>query len=303
MNYIDLHQDIAGAQSHPQLRSQTSFELLATAKAKIVFGTGFTLPEESLVDVVSRDLDFYDEQCTRNPEWKLLKTRHDVRTVIKSSDGHGVIFHIEGFPGFEGDWSVLDMWYERGLRSVGLVWNDDNPLGGGTNSTVGITELGREFIKRCEAKQILIDLAHTNPVMFADCLTVTERAPFISHGALFSLVPNKRNYTDVQLFEVVRRGGIVGIFLAKSALATSANFDVRDVALHIKRAIELLGNDAVALGTDFGGMIYGTPQHLTCVADIPNLWAALQDVGLSDVQIHNIAAGNAQRYLEQNLPL
>ncbi len=302
MNFIDLHQDIAGAGSLPILQKQTDFSQLEKVNTKVVFATGFTLPEENLEEVMERDFSFYEEQCSKSSQWKIIKNTSDVDEIFSTENKHGIVFHIEGFPHFSGDLKLLERWHDKGLRSVGLVWNDDNPLGGGTNSTLGLTKLGREFIAWCEEKNILIDLSHANQKMFWDCMEVLKRPSFISHGGLTSLVPSNRNFTDEQLLEVVQRDGVVGIFFPKSSMGTSESFSVKDIANHVKKAIDLLGNDAIAIGSDFGGMISGTPINLRSTSDIGNLWAELVNHGLSEGQISQVAFGNAQRYLKENLP-
>lgn len=281
---------------------QTDLAQLKKADAKIVCATGFALPEEKLDEVIARDLAFYEAHCAADPAWRMVRTRGDLQEIMVTPDAHGIIFHIEGFPGFTGDWQLLEKWHAEGLRSVGLVWNDDDPLGGGTNSESGLTELGREFIAWCEERNILIDLAHANPMMFKDCLATITKPPFISHGGLYSVVPNRRNFTSGQLREVTSRGGIFGIFLAKSSMAKGRSFSVADIAQHIKTAVDLLGEDAVAMGTDFGGMTSGTPEGLSSVSEMENLWEELGKQGFTSRRTEKIAIGNARRYLSENLP-
>ena len=302
MNYIDLHQDIAGAQLDPLYRMQTDFAQLTATDAKIVFGTGFTLPEKKLSDIVVRDLAWYTTQCATDPRWCMVQSARDVHKIMTSDTARGILFHVEGLPGFAGDWDTLESWYVQGLRSVGLVWNDDNQLGGGTNSARGLTELGKEFIRWCEERQILIDLAHMNPVMFADSMRVVTRPPFISHGGLYSLVPNRRNYADEQLRAVTSLGGVFGVFLARSAMTTEGAFSVTTIARHLMAAVDLVGEDAVTLGTDFGGMSSGAPAGLESAAQIGALWEELRHLGCSDIVIEKIAYMNAQRYLLEHLP-
>ncbi len=300
MKIIDLHQDISSSGSYLELRIQTDFTQLEKVNTKIVFATGFTAPDEKLIDTIERDFSFYEEWCIRNTKWKIIKTKEDLEGILTDSNAGGIIFHIEGFPDFIGDWNLLEKWYQRGLRSAGLVWNDDNSLGGGTNSNLGLTKLGLEFIRWCEDRGILIDLAHANRVMFKDILAVTKKPLFISHGGLESVVSNRRNFTDQQLKEVISRGGIFGIYFARSSMASGGEFTIADIVKHTRSAVLLLGENAVALGTDFGGMMSGTPDGLSSMSNIENLWRALRDEGFTEEQIEKIAFKNAQRFLKEN---
>src|SRR3989344_4297991 len=127
MNFIDLHQDLASAGLHPELKLdlQTDFGQLEKANAKVIFGTGFTLPEEKLEEVIERDFAFYLAQCAQYPHWCMIKTKTDLKVIASDPNMHGILFHIEGFPQFAGDWRLLEKWYLQGLRSAGLVWNED----------------------------------------------------------------------------------------------------------------------------------------------------------------------------------
>ena len=50
--------------------------------------------------------------------------------------------------------------YNLGVRSVNIVWNNDNKFGGGTKGekTRGLTALGEELVKKLVDKKIAIDL-------------------------------------------------------------------------------------------------------------------------------------------------
>lgn len=302
MEFIDLHQDIAGAASHTALTKQTSFQQLASAHAKVVFGTGFALPHEALVTVVERDMATYESVCAQDPRWRIVKNARDLQEIHSSSDARGVVFHIEGLSDLGQDNSLLRTWHRRGLRSLGLVWNTDNPYGGGTHSSTGLTARGAALVEEAESLEILIDLAHANPLMYADVLRATKRPPFVSHGGLRSMVNSDRNYSDAQLQAVAHRGGIVGIFFPRSSMAVRDIFTTADIAEHIVAAVDILGEDAVAIGSDFGGMTSGTPSGLDSVSEIGALWDALEAQGLSNDTVQKIAYKNAYRYLSDTLP-
>lgn len=295
---IDLHEDIAGASSDEALKRQTDFAQLEEANVKIVLGTGFVLPGENFESVIDRDFSFYEKRCADVPLWRIIKSRNDVESM---GDGHGIIFHIEGFHGFSGNESLLSAWYERGWRSTGLVWNEDNLYGGGTHSRNGLTERGRACIAWCEKRNILIDFSHMNPVMFADCVSAVRNPPFISHGGLDALAPSPRNFTDDQVRTIAERGGVCGVFFPRSAMAKGAVYTSDDVVDHIMHVIAIAGEDCPALGSDFGGMTSGTPSDLSSVSHLSALWQALSKRGCSAERIEKIAFKNAARYLREHM--
>lgn len=300
--FIDLHEDIASAEQYPVLRTQINPLLLRQAGAKLVLGTGFTAPGERLEEVIARDFAWYRAVCEADPAWRMVRTAQDVEALLQDDTAHGFLFHIEGLPGVPQDEALLDVWYAQGLRSVGMVWNEDTPLGGGTHSDIGLTACGREYIAWCEARSILMDFAHMNAVMFADCMDVVTRPPFISHGGLSTIVPHRRNYSDAQLRQVSERGGVLGIFFAGSTIAPEQPYTLAHVLAHLSRAIDVMGEDAVALGTDFGGVMSGLPEGVSSVSHTGRLWDAMRVAGLTSTQIEKVAYKNAVRYLLANLP-
>jgi membrane dipeptidase len=115
-------------------------------------------------------------------------------------------------------------------------------------------------------------------------------------------VPHERNYTDAQLREVAERGGVIGIYLSQSTMVQGGAFTLSDITEHIRHISDVAGEDAVALGTDFGGVLSGLPEGISSVGDIEKLWDALSAEGISQRQIEKIAYANAARYLCENLP-
>ena len=302
MQHIDLHQDMASAHlyAHPTLQPQTSPTQLRSAETRLVLGTGFTLPEEDIRNVILRDAVWYESRAGVGA-LRLVRTKRDLDHVLTTPGAPGLLFHIEGLPGVS-DPALLETWHALGVRSIGIVWNDDNLLGGGTNGTQGLTQLGITCIERMESLGILLDLAHANPQLFEDCMHVASTTPYITHGGLASLVPHKRNYTDEQLIALAERGGIVGIYLAAGTMRSGKSFTLADIANHMRQAVDLLGEDAVAFGSDFGGVLSGLPPGLACAADTPHLWEALAAHGFAPRTIEKIAFKNAARYLAENLP-
>jgi membrane dipeptidase len=213
--------------------------------------------------------------------------------------------HIEGLNVLDDEpWPRLERWHALGWRSLGIVWNINNPLGGGTTDpTRGLTDLGREVLVWAESKRMLIDFAHMNPLVFADALAATKSPIFISHGNTNQHCPSPRNYSDQQLRAVADRGGVIGPFFSKDFLVPEGQpATLEDVAAHFLHLRNLVGSDHIALGTDFGGILYGFADSLSSLQDLPNLWQALREVGFSDAELEGIAWKNAARFFESVLP-
>lgn len=313
MKIIDLHQDlllhIRSGQEIGQNR-QTDFAMLEAADAKIVVATAFPFPpDENYFDPITNELieqDFlgYIEHCAANPNWRIVKTRDDVAEILKTEGARGILMHIEGLNVFENDWTRLEKWRELGLRSIGPVWNLTNVFGGGTkDATTGLTAVGRELIYWLQANQMIVDCAHMNPPTFWEAVKEIRGPIIISHGNSCALCASERNYSDEQLKLVAERGGICGVFFPQRFIvAPPAKATMADVVKHFSHLVNVMGEDCVAIGSDFGGIVSGTVAGFDSLERLPILWEALEQAGFSSEQIEKIAYKNAARILQEVLP-
>lgn len=313
---IDLHQDllvhINFREKYGQSR-QTDFELLVESPIKIVVATAFPEPPDGNYfnpvtnDLITRDLRAYSAWCAAHPEWKIIRTAADIAEVMETPGMHGLLLHIEGLNVCDKNfWDQCELWYALGWRSCGIVWNLDNPCGGGAQgNNAPLTEHGVHMIEWLRGRGMVVDCAHMSERTFWDVEKIISRvgAPVhISHGNCCALCSSPRNYSDEQLRSVAESGGVVGPFFAKTFVTgRGLPGNVSHVAAHIEHMRRVMGIEHIALGTDFGGILSGTLDRLSSIADMDNLWLELTRCGYSDTELELIAYKNAQRVLAQQL--
>lgn len=235
-----------------------------------------------------------------------------------------LIIALEGAEPLGIDLDLLRVFYELGLRSIGLTHARRNAAAAGAvfaanaSPPDGLTDFGRDLVHECERLGIIIDLAHINPAGFDEILKITARPPIISHTNARKFYDIDRNVTDVQIRAIGRRGGVVGVnSILVSPHQNEATID-RFID-HIEHVTELIGIDGVAIGFDFLEFIYRRwPEkaraefhekspHVHFIPDLtshdhtPNLVAKLIERGFSDEQIEKILCGNAMRVFRQLL--
>jgi membrane dipeptidase len=132
----------------------------------------------------------------------LCNTVADVRTAI-AANKLAWITHIEGAEAIAPDLANLDELIGRGLRSIGPVWSRPNAFAEGVpfrfpsspDTGSGLTEAGKELVRECNQKRILLDLSHMNERGFWDVARLS-RAPLVTtHSnahALCASQPHKR---------------------------------------------------------------------------------------------------------------
>jgi membrane dipeptidase len=215
----------------------------------------------------------------------------------------GVLIHCEGARGIR-DLAHLHQLHVQGLRSVGLTWNHGNAYAWGAEEDpdAGLTGAGRELVRALDALHMVIDAAHLNRQGFTDLLALAQGPVVVTHTACAALFPHPRCVTDDQIRAIAERDGLLGVFYANKFLAPAgARVTIDTVLDHYEHLIEVAGVAHVALGTDFGGIDSGLPEHLTRAADLPNLFAGFAARGYSAADIAAIRGGNYRRVLGQIL--
>ncbi len=217
------------------------------------------------------------------------------------------ILHLEGAEPLAPDLSGLEAWYERGLRSIGLVWSRANAFAEGVpfrfpstgDTGPGLTEAGKELVRRCNELGILVDLSHLNEAGFWEVARLSSAPLVATHSNANALCASSRNLTDAQLDAVGASGGVVGINFAVAFLREDGHNDARtpltEIVRHANYIAERIGVDHVAFGSDFDGALM--PNELDGIAAFPKLVAEFRAAGWDDDAIAKLTHRNWQRVL------
>jgi microsomal dipeptidase-like Zn-dependent dipeptidase len=228
---------------------------------------------------------------------KILRRKSDLETPEK-----GLLLGLlatEGAHPLEGDLENIDRLYDAGFRMMGLQHFFDNKLGGSLHGVKkgGLTAFGRDAVRAMAQKKIIIDVAHSSYNVVQDVLAVTDKPVIISHGGIRGgcTETKTRNLPDEILKQIAQRRGLIGIAYFNPAICNAAP---SGIAKSIIRAVNLLGEDVIALGSDFDGSVH---THLD-TSELAAITQALRDQGLEARVIRKIMGGNVKRFLLENLP-
>ena len=242
-----------------------------------------------------------DAEARSGGSLTVIRAARDLTRYVerRSKDSHVTagLLGIEGAHALDGNLDNLELLFAAGVRMVAPTHLADNDLGGsaqGSNKG-GLTDLGKELIRRLEARHVIVDLAHSSPKAFDDAMAIVTRPVLVSHTGVVGTCANGRNLTDDQLRAVARTGGVVGIGYWDTA---TCGTDAAAVAHAIRYAVNVAGIGHVGLGSDFDGAVR-TPFDTTGLAQITD---ALLTRGFTDVEIQAIMGGNVVRLLLTTLP-
>ena len=226
-----------------------------------------------------------------------------------AADRLAAIFHIEGAEAIDTDFRSLDLLYASGLRSIGIVWSRANAFGTGVpfrhnadpDIGPGLSDAGKELVRACNRMGIMIDLSHLNAGGFRDVAAISNHPLVATHSNVHAISPHARNLTDWQLAAIRESGGIVGLNYAVGFLRPDGKFvadtDIEIMVRHVDALVEALGEDGVALGSDFDGAMM--PAAIGDITGVPRLLQALLDKGYGEALVRKIALGNWVRMVER----
>lgn len=168
------------------------------------------------------------------------------------------IFSIEGCDFVERE--DLDELYSLGLRNILLVWNNKNKYGSGNCSDKGLTEEGKQFLRKAIDLGVSIDLSHMNHNTFYDTVSLLKEEKnkgkdvcvIVSHSNCYSLCKHPRNLDDEQILSLKEFNPVIGLVSYGPFVSSSTDIGQlrKEYVEHIKHVIYLLGEDVVGVSTD-----------------------------------------------------
>lgn len=252
-----------------------------------------------LAQVIHEQIDALDRAVTADPE-RLVRvwSAADIRAA-RARGAMGALLGIEGAHSLEGEVDNLDRFAKRGVRYLGLCHFSANEacfpaFGRGRRDHEGLTKFGRDVFARCEALDVIVDLAHINKKGFMEVCVAAKKPVIVSHTGVIGAFKHWRNIDDEQLRAVAKTGGVVGVIFCPKFLGGDG---IGPVVKHLSHIIDVCGEDTPALGSDWDGFIVPT-NDLCDAAHLPLLTDAMLAAGYSEERIGKILHGNAMRVLE-----
>ena len=315
-----------GTVSLPELRKANVRACLATilvrSKPEVAPREGHSRRDldyrnQTLAHAVGMGQLAYYRSLEEQGEIQLLRTAadfepHAQRWHTAAEQPLGVILAMEGADPIATP-EQAEMWWNAGLRCVGLSHYAQGPYAPGTGINGPLPDAGRRLLDEFARLGMIVDLTHCAEPAFFDVLEHFSGPVLASHNMCRSLVPGDRQFSDDQIRSLLRRGAVIGMAFDAWMLSPQwqiGRSDPSSVSLtaavdHIDHICQLAGNARhVAIGSDLDGG-FGTeqtPADLQSIADLQKLVAILEQRGYPDNDIAAIFHGNWQRFFRRHLP-
>lgn len=276
-----------------------SYDLPLPAELDISYAQPIALEMMGLLFQIEKESDGAFTVC---------RTAAEIRGALERGSV-AAILHIEGAEVIDPEFRSLELLYQAGLRSIGPVWSRPTAFAHGVpfkfpgtpDTGPGLTDLGKELIRRCNEMGVMVDLSHLNEAGFWDVAGLSDAPLVATHSNAHALSATTRNLTDRQLAAVKESDGMVGINFATCFLRDDGQMNAQtglDVMMrHLDHLIEHLGEDRVGFGSDFDGAT--VPGDIGDVAGLPVLRQAMRDHGVDDALMEKLCWSNWVRVLEK----
>lgn len=210
---------------------------------------------------------------------------------------HAAFLGVQGGNALDGEPDAIERIPDDLIVRVTLVHLSSSSLGvtsapGGGDA--GLTPTGREFVRRLDAKRILVDLAHINRRGFFDALEAHDRTlpAIVTHTGVTGVKPHWRNLDDDQLKAIAATGGTIGVMYQTSFLGDGWwNGRAEWIVDHLAHIVKVAGDDFASLGSDWDGAIV-PPRNLQTCLDLPRLVQLMLDRRFSPPTIQKILGTN-----------
>ena len=270
---IDTHNDVLSSAvldgkdiSHQITEGHSDLDRFKKGGMDVQFFSVFTGPDarnkEGVYKDANEEIDSLESIVLRNTDRMLMAMNYkQVKEGIRQ-DKFVALIGVEGGHMIEDDMQKLEALYKRGMRYMTLTWNNstnwassamDETLNPEKLKHKGLTDFGKQVVKRMNELGIIVDLSHTGEQTFYDAIAITTKPVLLSHSSVWNICPVFRNVKDDQIKAVARNGGVICVNFYSGFI--SAAFDKRSDYLNgqgkkiIQDSLLVVTNDSTAMKT------------------------------------------------------
>lgn len=188
----------------------------------------------------------------------IAKNNIEIQEAIANGK-YFIILGLEGLSGIGNDVNQIETLYRLGFRHASLTWNERNLLASGTSDKTlqyGLTDTGREVIRKMDELGMIIDVSHLNEKSFWDVVEVMKGPIIASHSNSRTLCDHARNLSDEQAIAIAKSGGVIGINVCEEFVGETVEEQTLEKLIdHMDYFKQLIGVDYICCGFDFCGYL------------------------------------------------
>ena len=197
---------------------------------------------ENANDMINK-LDFLISRVPK--DWGLAKSYQDI-TYNSRKNKMSCVIGVEGGHIIGRDISKLEALHDRGMRYLGLTWNNSNHIASSAKdetfnrnslSNIGLSNFGSEVVQKCNDLGVIIDVSHAGEQTFWDVVDQSQEPIIASHSSVYAICPHYRNLKDDQIKAIAKTGGAVFINFYPGYI--DSTFQQKAEIINMKYEVEL----------------------------------------------------------------
>jgi membrane dipeptidase len=164
----------------------------------------------------------------------------------------GIFFDIEGMNAVADQLSMIQLYYDLGVRWMLVAYNRHNPAGGGCqqDDDPGLTAFGRKVLDEMARVGMIACCSHTGYRTTMDVMSYSSRPVIFSHSNARAVFDHPRNVQDDALKACAATGGVVGINGISLFLGKGKSM-VDQFIRHLDYVVQLIGPAHAGIGLDY----------------------------------------------------
>lgn len=251
----------------------------------------------------------------RPDEYLLIQNVEDI-VRAKASGRLGIVFDIEGMNAVEDQLSMVQFYYDLGVRWMLVAYNLNNRAGGGCmDADCGLTEFGASIIAEMNRTGMVVCCSHTGRRTAFEAMEASSKPVIFSHSNPRVLHEHARNIGDDLIQACAKKGGVICVNGVGSFLGDN---DARSetIARHIDYVARLAGIDHAGIGLDYvfdndelleylraRPEMFGADEEsrkkfacdFVSPEQLPEIVACLRSMGYGEADLTKILGGNLLR--------
>lgn len=168
--------------------------------------------------MANQQIDSLEALVKRHPDKiSLVRNAAELKLAVKQGKLAGLI-GVEGGHMIEDRLDYLEDLAGRGMTYMTLTWNNsttwassaaDETSKSKTLKNPGLSDLGKQIVKRMNELGVIVDLSHVGEKTFYDAIAVSKKPVMASHSSAYIFNAHSRNLKDDQIRAIAKTGGII----------------------------------------------------------------------------------------------
>jgi membrane dipeptidase len=228
-----------------------------------------------------------------------------------------ILFDIEGMNAVADQPSLVQLYYDLGVRWMLIAYNRNNLAGGGCqDEDGGLTDFGKVVLDEMARVGMVACCSHTGQRTTLDVMAYSRRPVILSHSNARAVHDHPRNVTDEVLKACAHTGGVIGMNGIGWFIGGDGNL-VEGLIRHVDHVVQLIGAEHVGLGLDYvfdqgeldelinnpemfpPELGYGTGLQMVAPEQVEEIVSGLSRLGYSENDLRLILGGNLLRVAKQ----